>query len=84
MIEIFNSIPTRILIYLFNSDKVNFEFKITKEIDCNYSSCSKNINLLKDLGLINSKHQGQMNIISLTSRERNIAEKLNRIETLLR
>lgn len=81
--KIMDSIASKILIYLFNNQELNFEFKITKEIDCNYDSCSKNINLLKSLGMINSVHRGQMNVITLTKKGKSIAEKLNKIDKLL-
>lgn len=79
-----NSVSKRILIYLLkNQDKTNFEFKITKEIKCTYSSCSKNINLLKKIDLINFEPDGRMKVIKLTDKGRFIAEKLNEIDKLL-
>lgn len=79
-----DSVSKRILIYLFNNqDSLNFEFKIAKEIDCDSSSCSKNINLLKNIGLINSMHKSQMNVITLTEKGKKIASCLNKIERLI-
>lgn len=77
-------IASRILIYLFNNqNKIEFGYKLSKEIGCAHTCCNKNIHLLNGLGFINLIREGKIKMIILTEKRKEIANKLNDIALVL-
>ncbi len=83
----FRNKPTLILIRLLDSESSNKEVyasKLAKSVDCTYSHVVKVLKEMEKAKLVSFDKQGRLKILTLTSKGRNVAKHMKKIEMILK
>jgi len=79
-----NNVNTRILVFLYRKKKSINSSNMARKIDATYTTICKNMRFLEVKGLIEKGKNGREKPLELTEKGKEIAEHLNKINSLLK
>ncbi|MBI2108018.1 Rrf2 family transcriptional regulator [Candidatus Woesearchaeota archaeon] len=79
----FREKPAMMLVELKNAKNEVYASSLAKQIDCTYSHVVKILQEMQKSGLVNFEKQGRLKLLTLTKTGSEVAEKIDRIKTLL-
>ena len=76
--------PALMLVYLKKNSKMRYGSILAKEVDCTYSHAVKILQTLESLGLVLFEKKGRIKLIKLTKKGKEVADAIEKIQSLIR
>jgi predicted transcriptional regulator len=80
----FREKPAMMLVTMRNSKNEMYASYLAKQIDCTYSHVVKILKEMKNAGLVEFNKQGRLKLLNLTKKGNEVAEKIDKIRTILK
>ena len=76
--------PALMLVSLTKNTRMRYGSILAKEVDCTYSHAVKILQTLEELNLVSFEKKGRIKVIQLTKKGRDVAEKIEEIQRLIK